>query len=503
MNRPNKLVPNIANLMAWGSLLVMAVITAYLVCHLSPLEVFIVVLLYFFLIIMVLFPEHAFYFVILCYPLISERISIRLAENLPALRPLRLYSLFLFVYLISQAQRKEIFERRFISPEKLMVAMITLLGISSFRASHPMRAIQVLWDSFITPFLFYLFVKTKIGFPSNRAKICLVFVILGLYSSLIGILQYITKSDLGFTNLYPGMRRISGPFISAEVFGSVLGIAIPFLLYLFLETKQRETLSRAFSSKFLVHFLSKSFFALSTLSMVLGIFVSFFRTCWFTFVAQLCALSFSPLRVFKKYARLAFIGSLLVFILGSKYCEPLGRRLMAKYSVYDRILLAETAIYMGLKNPVWGVGFTNFRYLYGHYLKTGAISYYYSLALREEVAGGRKLETHNSYLQILAEGGIIVFLLFISILLIFLKRLTILFKYTYRERSFLEVGWSVTLALIFIAFAVPQFFQSMIYYSSFVNVTFFIAMGFLTNDFYRIIKIQENRENENESAADK
>jgi O-antigen ligase len=431
-------------------------------------------------------PVWGFCALLFLYPFIEVRVQIDIGARIPAVTMTRVLTL-VFLVLIVMRKRQEIrgpsLRRTLITPELLLVAFCGLALLSAIRSRYPVHHAQWVLDSMIVPALFYVISKDFFQDRRNIQALTTTLTILAVVTSIIAVLQYVTGKGLGLGRAYTwDVLRVSGPFPSAAIMGSVLAAIVPLTFYEALHSERHRTL----------------WYTAMGITFG-GILVSFFRTCWAAILVEMIVLSIIATGRLKARLRTAAAGLLLISVGFSLRLQAVAKRLAAQSSIYDRLAFYQTAVNMALKHPLTGVGFRNFRYLYGYYLTTIGIPAEEARRIkRAKYIIGKALGVHNSYLQILAEQGFPAFLAFLSILFVFLRRVIALWRAApdvaekYRDKI-----WYAILIIEFVGFCIPLIFQSMIYYSPFTNLIFFITMGIAAADYERVTPRVKKVEQEN------
>lgn len=180
--------------------------------------------------------------------------------------------------------------------------------------------------------------------------------------------------------------------------------------------------------------------------LLIALFLTLTRAAWIAFFL-LVIISLFFTNIPKRYIFSGILVFSILFIFAFFYLRTEELLFMIKERVsYDvknanigvgsiafRVLLAQSAWEIFIKNPFLGIGFDNFV----------AINSNTTLFPIIKALGGKDLYVHNVYLQIMAEMGIVGIIAFLNLIRVVYKYLSKMLTATkFHEYRFLLLGWS-------------------------------------------------------------
>lgn len=229
------------------------------------------------------------------------------------------------------------------------------------------------------------------------ALISLFSIVLSGYSFLTYFLAYITSK----TSAFYVMKFASSPFIAdPNSYGGYLVISIGIAYYLYHATKEKKYL-------------------ISVLLELLGLMTTLSRGAVLAFIISICIIMFINRRT-------KIVGGLSIIIGLTS-----GVSLLIPYFQNDRSAMSRfdmwgTAFSMFKVHPIFGVGLSNYTYLFSNYGSAGVLGY--------------NPYTHNLYLKILVESGIVGELLFLALCLTLLR---LCLKYAQTDRKAMMILFGI------------------------------------------------------------
>lgn len=210
------------------------------------------------------------------------------------------------------------------------------------------------------------------------AVLSLLLVSLSGYSFVSYVKSYITTK----TNVFYIMKFAASPFISdPNSYGGYIVISIGIAYYLYKETGQKK-------------------YIICSALEIIGLITTLSRGAILSFIIAICVVLFINRKT-------KLLGGVSIFIGLTSGVSLLIPYFQNDRSAMSRFEMWGTAISMFKDHPVFGVGLSNYTYYFGNYGSAGVLGY--------------NPYTHNLYLKILVECGIVGELLFLTLCLTLLK----------------------------------------------------------------------------------
>jgi len=339
---------------------------------------------------------------------------------------------FLFEIFLNPLGRGQIVQRIAKSP---LFAPFLLLVVASFISLSKSSIFLFNLRDFLSLFCgFLLFILTihnlKTGFRIDW--VVLIVLLVGLVMGFYCIFQYLgfdpifKRSLVGQGLFKKGFMKVAGFIDNPNTLSGFLAF-IPLLAIADLLRKKRM-------SERIVPFLS---FLFSVTGIILASALSGLFSLFVGTVVFVVLLLKSAKGVSAKYPRwivlllvMTFISGLLFTLLEPSLFNDLTKlREQVNPQKSLRLLIFKSTLYMIKENPLWGIGFGNFKVKYLDYRV---------LALRSKNFTG-KWEyadyAHNDYLQIAAEAGFFALLALVWMILILIKLSYALIKKAQKDAS--------------------------------------------------------------------
>ena len=263
--------------------------------------------------------------------------------------------------------------------------------------------------SFLAPSIVYWIVRHRNQSPHDMRLICEFFVLFGLYLAFTAVCEVHDVSALVFPRYILDPRtmylgRAVGPCLSSPVLGTWITVATVAAVLL------RSQVGRTMR---LLVFAAVPLFAYAQ-------FLTKTRSGWMGFVVAV------PLAIFlssSRSQRRALIVSIIVaalgagLFLGEKFLSPdrvEGDAVVAR-STNQRLALLQRAVALFMQKPLLGWGFGQFE----HAARTQGGGGSLALVSNEAAAG---LTSHNLFLRVVAETGLVGTLLFVAVFWIWTSR---------------------------------------------------------------------------------
>jgi len=268
----------------------------------------------------------------------------------------------------------------------------------SFNIGH---ALKYIFDAILIPFTVFIVSYKIIHTYNDRLRLHKALIVLAILLVATGFAEIFYTQDF--------FRRLRWPFPFWESYGFVMTILFFCVVSFFAFDKTKSRFYQILSYLILICI----FFTLTRavwLTLVLGLIFFYLRrkkTVWTPAIKQIRLLII-----------MIFISLISLTVAPSIFegSELYKKRIAKKSTIDNRLETYRAAIEESIRNPLFGIGFRNFRELYGQ--EYGE--------MRSEMVSNPGLSTlHNSFLNILVEQGIIGLVLFYSVI-------TFLFVYIYK-----------------------------------------------------------------------
>lgn len=371
------------------------------------------------------------------------------------LRPLGLWVFFSWIIQIAIFKKK-----RFIVTKQsiLILSLIILMLLSLFFVENLSMSIKIL-QSMIMVFIFYfLFINV---FDSQKLlnNLLKVMILSGIIACFFGFAQFLW--GIGYIGPSPGrayyyrlMGRATGLIDDPNYFAMNLIALVPLAIFYFANEKYK---------------LRSFFWGISSFILILGVFTTLSRAALIGLLAVLLLMLFRNFKkVFLLYIVISIIlASLIITLLPgqllnrlSTFSEVISSPIQGYSSIAERKTLLQAGLKVFLDHPFTGVGIGN------------------SSTKIEEYTGLR-LVSHNTYIDIAAETGILGITLFFSFIF---STLQIFNKSKKLFRSKEEIDLCNTIQTSFIGLLVLLFFLTAI------HVTYFWIFSALSIILLRLAK---------------
>lgn len=302
--------------------------------------------------------------------------------------------------------------------------------------------------------------------PSTFRKVIWTLLFIGIFLGTLSIYQYITGT---YTNDYWGFAvaniqsitgqtndyRSAGPIGDPNYYAQVMGVLVPLSLERFI--RERRPILRGVALWALI-------------ASVFAVFLTYSRGGFIAMAIALIAyFIIYPPKVY--YIPVAILGGLLLMTLAppmyfdrilslTELFNPKGGLMVEDYALRGRASENLAALEMVKAQPLFGVGFSNFSFLFNQYSKQAGLA----LVATERAA-------HNLYLEVVAETGLVGFAVFMTMLYTSFRmiyRAWVVFVRT-KSRDYAGMAASFGVALLgylvaafFIHNAFPRYFYLMI-----------------------------------------
>jgi putative inorganic carbon (HCO3(-)) transporter len=248
-------------------------------------------------------------------------------------------------------------------------------------------------------YIVFFFVMQKCLVSKNLIYTAIsLMVTAGFAVSVLGIYQYINGVENAALwidrNLFGGIEtRVYGTLGNPNVLGNYIQILVPLAIFLIIVNKD---------------WLARIYYALATLSMLVSLIFTYSRSSW---MGLLLSLAIFTLLAPKKLLPLA-AGGIAATPLVLGFFPTILERLKGLGTLVDtstRFRVAVWSATLGIIKDFWvcgiGMGFENFKRMLFNYAPHDIDS----------------IHSHNTFLQVTVETGIMGLLLFLSLVFLFIR----------------------------------------------------------------------------------
>ncbi|MCD6490187.1 MAG: O-antigen ligase family protein [Thermodesulfobacterium sp.] len=295
---------------------------------------------------------------------------------------------------------------------KLIFIFLAICFLSIFFGINPKHSQEVFFQRYL-PYFILFFIAVYLSKDKKNTRILIFSLLLGAFIVSVG----------GIIDIFKAKRfiRLFSSYGINCLYADYFLYTLPFFVCLSLFHPSRK-----------IKILS--------ISLSIPSFVCFFfhysRGAWLGFLFAYLIIFF----IIREHRR--FIMFVILFVAIITFFSPLRRRLFSygtlhPYTWGDRVTMWKAGLRIFKKYPLLGAGIGNYELLM------------YKVVNPEEYReGGIHLHAHNTYLEVLAETGILGFLSFLSIFGIFFKNK---FKKLRKKRDPANLSLSVAILAVLIA----------------------------------------------------
>lgn len=344
--------------------------------------------------------------------------------------------------------------------------LLVVLNILLF-STDTTRNLYHLYDHVFIPFCMYWLVRLTAPKEEDWKRLCWVAFFGLVIQTTIGLLAWFSPEVLPAQWLGRQGSRTTGTLGNPAVYSTTL-VFLSLLLF------QQAMQSGSGKLRALLYFLiTLGFF---------GVFLTFSRGSWLAGgVVLLGLLILYP----KASLRLMVIMAVLALILGTNLLADevswASKRLNAGETAEGRIILFNTGLRMIEAKPLFGWGYGNYD-RYDNQFKTAV----------GEIVVRSDSTSHNTYLTIMAEFGLIAFLFYVLPFVYWLMQSIKVWgrlpQYGIWSRRTLSLLW-----LVIIAHIVVSNFMDMIRFHEFGTTIWWLTLGLIANLVHPFINNAERR----------
>lgn len=397
--------------------------------------------------------KKVFFAYLFLYPLIPSFMQDK--YHLCDLLMLLFIGLFFIKSIHTKNERKKLkFRIRDSITDPILITMcisIIIMVISSSYAVNKGRSFQEAFR-FITYGILYIAIKYEFKLQDNKSRYYVLFMLQTFIAFVLGILQYFTK--IGVKVNTNGTLRMESTLGYPTAYAAYIVIVMFPLIMFFINTKHKKL---------------KIATGINILLGLISIVLSWSRNGWLALVVGLVVLAV----IYNyKFIYAILIGGTFGFIV--PFIRERLMQLTSSAINGGRIKLWKIAVLMIKEHPVKGVGMGNY---------VDLVNDYYVKYPNLYEKGQEGFPTHNSYLKMWAETGIIGMIAFFSTYLVMGIKL---FK-TNKKYKNNYMGLTIGVCASFIAFLFINIFDNMMFTPK--VMTIFIALmsiciTFDTKEYY-------------------
>lgn len=320
-----------------------------------------------------------------------------------------IYTLAL-VLLVRCLGRKET-PGKLILPEYLWLAfpVYMLLSIPFFPHEAPQRTALQFMQRIGDPLVVYFIAKAAMSERKHVLAVVAGLLTVGIYSSAMAMYDHFTgRMSLAAisgveASLYyaDAGGRAAGPFLSPMALGIMLGVAIPLAINYSEWTKRTG---------------AKLFYYLCILVMAVGWFFTYTRGAYLVLISAMLLMPLLAARCRKRYS-VVFVALAIIAVIGVPVVmtqKGVAYRLTQDNTAKQRVVLAQTLVNLIRAHPWFGVGLGNYRSQMPNYIAGDPMTMKYVWTGGSRSSLPQLVSSHNTYLTIMSDHGLVGFALYIG-----------------------------------------------------------------------------------------
>jgi O-antigen ligase len=406
-------------------------------------------------------------------PILSNFVRINLGAGIPDITFDRIAALLLIMVLLFQVAIKLRNLTRFHAVEWMMVALFLMMMPAIVRAYNPIQAAQQVFDHIWTPMIVFFLAKNLLTSKQDIRPLIWTLGIVTLYCAVLGFQEHYTEYSFftasGKLNWQQeGMAdRIQGPFSSPQILGTVMMGGVVFFFYLMF-TAERMWARLFAMAILLIH------------SMVT--YWTYRRSVWMGYFVTLAFLGIVEKRFRKPLMVLIGISIVMMALNWNRIYESsvFQQRLANSHTVNDRYVVWMTAWEIAKEFPLFGTGLGWFGHYYDKYFT------FFGNTVTTDFAHDIT-SAHNSYIRLWVEGGPIVLIPYLGVMVMFVHRVIKLLtgQLIHRMIGKMEV-------MVFVGVFITQYVQALttdqVFHAEYGAILIFLLGGVLFQECDRPLK---------------
>jgi O-antigen ligase len=352
--------------------------------------------------------------------------------------------------------------------------VVMLLASVLFQARRVMFGLRVVTVAFMVPFMGYYIARRLVRRQEDLDQMIKIFAYMGLYLILIGAIERLTQAQLTY--------RLKGPFDFRDGFYFVM-MAVFFVVL-------PEVIVQR-------HKRGQPFFPVLVLKGILSfavviIVLIWTRACWLGFFCGLSTFVFLGRSLISSRGKLISIG---LTLLVTPIALLLLYEVLSVGAVYERVgnveyILSRLLTYQRIfdefiEHPFFGIGFQNLLYELQERMAWNDLKSY--------------VNTHQSYLAILAEMGLVGFFVFLAMVVSMFRSGLRMIR---QAPSRLEKWRAISMIAMLVGYLVPPMTDSTLYKPLLAHVYIYVWVGAMAGLYHeRRVPIVWSRRGATQSAS--
>lgn len=335
-----------------------------------------------------------FIWLIVIWPLVNRYVSFPLPAGIPDITYARLMTLlivciFILEVLTQKRRLKKITVLDILVLIYFMAQLISYIFVIWFEKTGS-PDLNSLLNALLIPLLLYWLVKNLLVSRAHLKRLLYTFVIASLLICLTGLYEQAIGVYVFQPGVYDKVNRATGVMINPAIYGSILGVGILAGICLLYQTKR---------------ILIRVAIILTIGILLFGVFLSYTRSAWVSVSVVLFAAQFFINDLWKKSLPIFIIGILILVSIWPTLSNSsfVKERASNTETVETRIELLKFGWKLFQEKPIFGWG-------------AGALN---TMSQRRGL-----YSSHNIYLTLLVDGGLTLFLSFLTIVGYLLKKMT-------------------------------------------------------------------------------
>ena len=400
-------------------------------------------------------------------PILSNFVRIEMGAGVPDITLNRIAALLLIMTLLFQVAVKMRPMISFKPIEWVMIAIILLFVPAIYRAEDPIQGAQLIFDHIATPMIVFFLAKNLLTGKQDIRPLIWTLGIVTLYCAVLGFQEHFTEysfftetGELTWQN-EDLADRIQGPFSTPQILGTVMMGGVVFFFYRMIDSiRLWERLA--------------SFAILVIHSMVT--YWTYRRSVWMGYFATLVFLGLVERRFRKPLMIIVAIALVMMAVNWNRIYESsvFQDRVANSRTVNDRYITWITSYEIAKEFPVFGTGLGWFKFYYEKHFT------FYGDTVTTDFAHGIA-SSHNSYIQLWVEAGVIVLIPYMLMLWMFLYRV---YQLLWKRLIHPNIGWMEI--MVFVGLFVTQYVQALttdqVFHAQYGAILIFLLGGVLFQD---------------------
>ncbi len=384
-------------------------------------------------------------------------LDIKLGRGIPDLGLTRLCAGLLTLILLAQMARRQRQPLRVNWIDAMALTFGAGIMLSASAASIGLiAAAQTIMDFLWIPMLIYYLARHLVREPGDLGKALAAVFLIGMYLAVLTTREQLTGEVLfrggDWGTVYsPHIRKVIGLLNNPAAMGTAQAVVLPFAVYAGLYAPARWQRWPAW---------------LIVLLLLAGITLTYVRGAWLGALVSLLVLAAYDGRLRRVILVTCLVGGLLVALFWGPISQSwiVRERLATDRPIEYRLTALDLVRRMVARDPLFGIGYGNFgRVANAMYAWDPDRSIYVEAS------------PHNSFLYILASGGLVALLPYVGLFVAIAGEGWRLFRHTRRLRcgqpALLVTLWAAEAAYVIAAatFDIPN--------AQFTNMLFFLVVG--------------------------